>query len=73
MNESQKKAGLIVVIVLALGAAGFGAMKAFSTEEMVVEKRINLPPGHKSEKEQALEQQSKGQGSSAPTEERDLG
>jgi hypothetical protein len=72
MNEQTKKAGLIAVIVIALLVAGFGASKALGGDQMIVEKKVSMPAGFKSEKEQALEAQ-QGGAAPAPKEERDLG
>ena len=43
----------------------------FTTEQPEVVKTINMPPGFKSEKEKAMEEQGKAQ--ATPTGEKDLG
>ena len=67
MNETTKKAVLIVVAVAALAIAGFSAMKMMKGDEMIVDQKVTLPAGHKSEKEKALESGGKSGG------EKDLG
>lgn len=82
MNENTKKVGAIILVVLAVVVAGFSAMQFFGggDEKMKVEKTIAMPPGFKSEKQKAIEEQeaaAKGAntpaaGATAPAE-RDLG
>lgn len=72
MSDNAKKALLIVVTVVALVVAGLGASKMFSGDKMQVDRTVTMPPGHKSEKELALEAQ-KQAGTPAGNEERDLG
>ncbi|MFQ3588190.1 MAG: hypothetical protein SNJ74_04885 [Fimbriimonadaceae bacterium] len=58
MNDTAKKVGLIAIIVLALGAVAFTAYNASQADRMqVTGEIIQAPPGHKSEKERALEAQ----------------
>lgn len=58
MNESAKKVGLIAIIVLAVGAVAFTAYNTTQRDRMqVTGEVIQAPPGHKSEKERALEAQ----------------
>lgn len=60
MNETTKKVGLIALIIAAVIAAGFGAKTFFAGEQMEVQNTIKMPPGYKSEKQQALDQQKSG-------------
>ncbi len=60
MNENVKKFGLIAIALIAVAAVGYQAMKMTSGEKPNVVRTINAPPGHKSEKEQALEAQQSG-------------
>lgn len=66
MNENAKKALLIVLGVLAVGALGYQVMNMVGGEKVeVVGTAPALPPGYKSEKDQALEQG--GTGAAKPT------
>jgi flagellar basal body-associated protein FliL len=69
MSEKAKQAILIVVVILALVAAGFGAMSFMGGEKPEVVKSIDAGPGAKSEKEAALQGQAQ---TPAQGEERDL-
>jgi hypothetical protein len=72
MNDKAKLGLLVAVIALAVAAAGYEVYHSMSGEQMQVEKSIQMPPGFKSEKQQALE----GQKCAAAPEsgkERDLG
>jgi len=69
MNENTKKAGAIILMVLAVVVAGASALQFFggSDEKMRVEKTIAMPPGFKSEKQQAIEaQEQAAKGAVAP-------
>jgi len=68
MNENTKKGLLIAVIVIAVIGAIYGASSAVSGEKPTVVKRISMPPGFKSEREQDLERlQKEGKTSDSPT------
>jgi hypothetical protein len=69
MNENLKKGLLIVAIIAATGLFFYQAVNYASGDKMIVVGRIQMPPGFKSEKQQALDAKSKGQSSG----ERDLG
>jgi|GEM_PF-1743704 len=72
MDENAKKVGLIALIVVAVGALGFFAIRAGNSDKMdVVGEVIQAPPGFKSEKERALEAQA--QGATPPVVERQEG
>lgn len=74
MSENAKKAGLIAITIVAIVGAVFGAMRFFGGEQMEVENTIAAPPGHKSEKQLALEAQQQSTGSAQSTgKEADLG
>jgi predicted metalloprotease len=74
MNENLKKGILILVVVLALVAVGYQAMNMMGGDKMQVEKKISMPPGFKSEKQQALDAQNTAGGAPAKGGgERDLG
>lgn len=60
MSESTKKAGLIVIAIVAIVAAIFGAMRAMNTDKMQVEKVVPMPAGYKSEKQAAVDAQGGG-------------
>ncbi len=62
MNENLKRGLLIGVIVLAIAFAGFQVYKSTSGEQTHVEAEYKVAPGHKSEKELALEAQGKSGG-----------
>ncbi|CAN5649443.1 hypothetical protein BH11ARM2_BH11ARM2_11890 [soil metagenome] len=51
MTDSQKKGALIVVTVLAVLAAGFGAMSAMQGEKIKPGVSNALPPGSKTGKQ----------------------
>lgn len=72
MNENAKKAGLVVVVILAIGAAVFGAMRLFGEEKMEIQNTVKMPEGHKSEKQKALEAQGAGNPAPATGKEVDL-
>lgn len=63
MNENVKKGLLIAVVVIAVVVAGWQISKSVTSEQPHVEAVVNTPPGHKSEKEQFLENQAKNGGS----------
>jgi len=71
MNEGAKKGLLIVVIIVAVAIAGFGAMKMFSGDQQQVVETLPGDPNFKSEKQLAVEGQA-GAGNSAAGQERDL-
>lgn len=74
MSEKAKQALLIVVAIVALVGAGFGAVRFFGGEQQEVIATLPHDPNAKSEKQLALEAQAKGQ-AAPPTEtggERDL-
>jgi hypothetical protein len=73
MNENAKRIGLVVVIVVALVAAGIGASSLFKGDQMQSVGEIKAPAGYMSEKEMALEAQKSGAPSPPPIQERDLG
>jgi hypothetical protein len=77
MNDNAKKAGLIVIVVVALAGAVYGAMQFFGGEKMQVEKVVPMPEGYKSEKQRMLDEQAAGQVSPQPGKagggDRDLG
>ncbi len=74
MNENAKKAGLVAIIVLAVGAAAFSAYNMSQGDKMVIDSVTKMPEGHKSEKELALESQAQaGAAAPAPAGEKDLG
>ncbi|CAN1516536.1 hypothetical protein MCEMSE15_00950 [Fimbriimonadaceae bacterium] len=74
MNENAKKAGLVAIIVLAVGAAAFSAYNISQGDKMVIDNVTKMPEGHKSEKELALESQAQaGAAATAPAGEKDLG
>lgn len=60
MSETAKKALLVVLTLVALAVAGFGAKKLFSEEQGVTTQRITLPPGTKSMKQMEKEAQAQG-------------
>jgi hypothetical protein len=62
MNENLKKGLLVAVIVIAVSFAGWQVTKSMSGEQTHIEASFNMPPGHKSEKEMALEAQAKAGG-----------
>lgn len=65
MNENAKKAGLIGLIVVAVIAAGFGAMKFVGGDQPQVDKVIQIPAGSRSMKEIEMENQAKQQAGQA--------
>lgn len=65
MNENAKKAGLIGLIVVAVIAAGFGAMKFAGGDQPQVDKVIQIPAGSRSMKEIEMENQAKEQAGQA--------
>ena len=83
MNENTKKVGAVILVVLAIVVAGYSAFHFFSgsDEKMKVEKTIAMPPGFKSEKQKAIEEQEKAKSAATgantpaanPPAERDLG
>lgn len=76
MNENLKKGGLIALIAAAVVAVGVMAVNSTRGDQMDVVRTIEGPPGHKSEKEQALEAQAQAQAAGMPVPERggaDLG
>lgn len=76
MNEQTKKIGLIVIVVVAIAAAAFGAKSMFAGDKMEVTDQNPAPAGFKSEKQKALEGQAGTTGAGPGTEagkERDLG
>jgi len=74
MNENAKKAGLVVVIVVAICVAAYSAYNMSQGDKMVIDNVTKMPEGHKSEKELALEAQAKaGAAAPAPAGEKDLG
>lgn len=73
MNDNVKRVALVVVIVASIVVAGFGAKRALSGDQMEVEKVIAAPPGHKSEKQLAIEHQNVGTSAADDGGERDLG
>ncbi|MGV3619064.1 MAG: hypothetical protein ACO1SV_27370 [Fimbriimonas sp.] len=66
MSENAKKAALVVAIIVALVAVGFSARGLFAEEQMVIEGGGSMPPGFKSEKERALEEQARTGGKNPP-------
>jgi hypothetical protein len=74
MNENVKKILLVVVIVVAFGFAIRSASRLMTGDQMIIENTIKMPPGHKSEKQLALERmKTSGQPAPEPFKERDLG
>jgi hypothetical protein len=69
MNDNLKKGLLIVFIIAAIGLFFFQAANYVNEDKMEVVGRIQMPPGFKSEKQQALDAQAKH----PPGSERDLG
>lgn len=65
MNENVKKAGLIGLIVVAVIAAGFGAMKFAGGDQPQVDKVIQIPEGSRSMKEIEIENMVKQQAGQA--------
>jgi len=64
MNENLKKGLLIGAAVIAVGLAAWQIGKSVSSEQPHVEAEYKVAPGHKSEKELALEAQAQaGSGS----------
>ena len=64
MNENAKKALIIVVAVLAVGALGYQIMNMAGGDKVeVVGQAPALPEGYKNEKEKAL---AEGTGAAAP-------
>ncbi len=57
MSENAKKIGLIVITIVALAGAVFGAMRLFGEEKMEVQNTVPMPAGYKSEKQRMLEEQ----------------
>ena len=72
MNENGKKILLVVVIVVAVAILGYSATKFANQDKMIIQNTVTMPPGYKSEKEKALEEQKAG--APAPEKgEKDLG
>ncbi len=61
MSENAKKAILIVVAVVAIVLAGFGAKSFIMGDQRQDLKPIILPPGTKPMKQQEMEAQKRGQ------------
>lgn len=69
MNENLKKGALIGIIILAVAFAGWQVTKTMNADKPHVEASYNMPAGHKSEKELALEAQAKNGGAqTAPSD-----
>lgn len=60
MEESTKKIVIIIVAVVAVIGAVFGAMKFASGDKVTVDNTVKMPAGFKNEKEQALSGQKGG-------------
>ena len=73
MSENTKKGLLAGVIVLALAIAGYSVINYSAQDKMVIQNKVSMPPGYKSEKEKALEEQAKGGVPDAGKGEKDLG
>lgn len=65
MNENLKKGLLIGVIVIAVIIGAWQVQRTISAETPHVEAKAMVEPGHKSEKELALEAQQKAAGNAA--------
>lgn len=72
MSDNAKKAALIVIVILAIGAAVYGGTKFVGGgEQMEVVKTIPPTPGFKSEKEKFLENQKNSTNATTPAEAKD--
>ncbi|MBI1333338.1 MAG: hypothetical protein JST12_06810 [Armatimonadetes bacterium] len=60
MNENLKKGLLIAAVILLVGFAGWQIAKSVGSDTPHVEAEAKVEPGHKSEKELALEAQQQG-------------
>jgi hypothetical protein len=71
MNENAKKIGLVVVIVIAIVAAGFGAKRLFTGDQPQFTGSTVVPPGARSMKDIEMEAQNKGK-TGQPAEDKSL-